>query len=169
LNKVKKVVNISTDKAVNPINTMGATKLLTEKLIRNANEGKGSKETVFASVRFGNVMMSRGSVMLLWEEQIRQGKPITITDPEMTRYMMSIQDAVMLVFKAVDMMQGGEVFILKMPVIRLGDLADKVIAGRKVEKKIIGLRPGERMHEMLLTDEERKIAVETDDMFIIPF
>jgi len=169
MNKVKNVLNISTDKAVNPINTMGATKLLTEKLIRNANEGKGDKETVFSSVRFGNVMMSRGSVMLLWEEQIQQGNPVTITDPEMTRYMMSIQDAVMLVFKAVDMMQGGEVFILKTPVIRLGDLADKVIAGRKVEKKIIGLRSGERMHECLMTDEEKLVAIETEDMYIIPF
>jgi FlaA1/EpsC-like NDP-sugar epimerase len=168
-NNVKKVINISTDKAVNPINTMGATKLLTEKLIRNANERKGSKKTVFSSVRFGNVMMSRGSVMPLWEEQIQQGKPVTITDPDMTRYMMSIDDAVRLVFKAVEIMQGGEVFILKMPVVRLGDLADKVIAGRQIPRSIIGLRPGEKKHEELMTEQEKTVVVETDDMFIVPF
>ncbi|CAK0753933.1 hypothetical protein CCP3SC1AL1_2050001 [Gammaproteobacteria bacterium] len=114
-------------------------------------------------------MMSRGSVMPLWEEQIQQGKPVTITDPDMTRYMMSIDDAVRLVFKAVEIMQGGEVFILKMPVVRLGDLADKVIAGRQISRSIIGLRPGEKKYEELMTEQEKTVAVETDDMFIVPF
>lgn len=164
-----KVVNISTDKAVNPINTMGATKLLTEKLIMEANNGKGDKKTIFSSVRFGNVIGSRGSVIPLWEDQIRQGKPVVITDPDMTRYMMTIPDAVALVFKATEMMTGGEIFVLKMPCIRLGDLADHVINGRDVTKMIIGLRPGEKMDEELMTPQEKKMAIETDSMFIIPF
>ncbi len=124
---VNRVINISTDKAVNPVNTMGATKLLAEKLIIDANEGKGAKPTTFSSVRFGNVSFSRGSVIPLFEEQIRQKKPITITNPEMTRFMMSISGAVELVFKATLLAKGGEIFILKMPVIRLGDLVDVII------------------------------------------
>jgi len=164
-----KVINISTDKAVNPINTMGATKLLTEKLIMEANNGKGDKLTVFASVRFGNVMFSRGSVIPAWEDQISRDNCIKITDPDMTRYMMSIPDAVRLVFKATEMMKGGEIFVLKMAKIRLGDLADHVINGRNISKMIVGLRPGEKMDEELMTVEEKQVAVESDDMFIIPF
>lgn len=168
-NNVDKVVNISTDKAVNPINLMGATKLITEKLIMEADNSKGSKTTVFASVRFGNVMHSRGSVIPVWEEQIKKGNQITITDPKMTRYMMSISDAVRLVFKAVELMKGGEIFVLKMPVIRLGDLADTVINGRDVKKTVVGLRPGEKMDEELLTRQEKQIAFEMDDMYIVPY
>jgi UDP-N-acetylglucosamine 4,6-dehydratase/5-epimerase len=168
-NDVERLVNISTDKACNPVSTMGATKLLTEKLIADMNQFKTEESTITASVRFGNVMRSRGSVIPLWEEQIRMGKPITITDPEMTRYMMTIPDAVGLIFKATEMMKGGEVFILKMKKIRLGDLADEVVAGRNVSRMIIGLRPGEKMHEELMTHDEQQIALETDDMFIIPF
>ena len=124
---VDRVISISTDKAVNPANTMGATKLLAEKLIIDANEGKGSKPTIFSSVRFGNVSFSRGSVIPLFEEQIRQKKPITITNPEMTRFMMSLSDTIELVFKATLLAKGGEIFILKMPVVRLGDLVDVII------------------------------------------
>ncbi len=126
-NGVKQVINISTDKAVNPVNTMGATKLLAEKLITDANGYRGLRKTMFSCVRFGNVLFSRGSVIPLFEEQIRQKKPITITDPKMTRFMMSIADTVNLVFKATQMALGGEIFILKMPVIKTGDLADAVI------------------------------------------
>lgn len=168
-NDVDRVVNISTDKAVNPVNAMGATKLLTEKLVCNANDGKGLKRTVFASVRFGNVLNSRGSVVPVWEEQIRRGVPVTVTDPDMTRFMMSVDDAVKLVFKATVLMKGGEVFILKMPVVRLGDLFERVLAGRRVETRVVGLRPGERRHECLMTEEERLVAVELDDMFVVPF
>jgi len=174
---VKKVISISTDKAVNPTNTMGATKLIAEKLIIDANEGKGSKETNFASVRFGNVSFSRGSVIPLFEEQIRQKKPITITNPDMTRFMMSISDTIELVFKATLLAKGGEIFILKMPVVRLGDLVDVVIETYRekyhykkedIEKKIIGLRPGEKMYEELMTESEAALAFETEDMLIIP-
>ncbi len=174
---VDKVISISTDKAVNPVNTMGATKLLAEKLIIDANEGKGAKPTIFSSVRFGNVSFSRGSVIPLFEEQIRQKKPITITNPEMTRFMMLVSDTIELVFKATHLAKGGEVFILKMPVIRLGDLVDVIIEAyaekyhhkkETIEKRIIGLRPGEKMFEELMTESEASVGFETDDMLIIP-
>jgi len=176
-NDVDKVINISTDKAVNPINTMGATKLLAEKLVMDANFYKGLRKTIFSCVRFGNVLFSRGSVIPLFEEQIRQKKPITITDPDMTRFMMSISDTIDLVFKATLMAKGREIFILKMPVVRLGDLTDVVIEkyaqeyGYKkgdIKKKIVGPRPGEKMFEELMTETEAKMAFETDDMLIIP-
>jgi FlaA1/EpsC-like NDP-sugar epimerase len=177
-NDVDKVVSISTDKAVNPVNTMGATKLLAEKLMIDANEGKGLKRTIFSCVRFGNVLFSRGSVIPLFEEQIRQKKTITITDPDMTRFMMSIHDTIDLIFKATVMAKGGEIFILKMPVVKLGDLADVIIEeyGQKygytnkkdIKKKIIGTRAGEKMFEELMTETEAKMAFETEDMLIIP-
>ncbi|MBN1280615.1 MAG: polysaccharide biosynthesis protein [Candidatus Thermoplasmatota archaeon] len=174
---VNRVISISTDKAVNPVNTMGATKLLAEKLIIDANEGKGTKPTIFSSVRFGNVSFSRGSVIPLFEEQIRQKKPITITNPEMTRFMMSLSDTVELVFKATHLAKGGEIFILKMPVVKLGDLVDVIIetyAEKYHYKKdsitthTIGLRSGEKMYEELMTESEAAAAFETDDMLIIP-
>jgi FlaA1/EpsC-like NDP-sugar epimerase len=174
---VDRVISISTDKAVNPANTMGATKLLAEKLIIDANEGKGSKPTIFSTVRFGNVSFSRGSVIPLFEEQIRQKKPITITNPEMTRFMMSLSDTIELIFKATLLAKGGELFILKMPVVRLGDLVDVIIETYAekyhykkdtIEKRIIGLRPGEKMFEELMTESEAAVAYETDDMLIIP-
>ena len=174
---VDRVISISTDKAVNPVNTMGATKLLAEKLIIDANEGKGVKPTIFSSVRFGNVSFSRGSVIPLFEEQIRQKKPITITNPEMTRFMMSVSDTIELVFKTTLLAKGGEVFVLKMPVVRLGDLVDVIIETyaekyhhkkEAIEKRIIGLRPGEKMFEELMTESEAAVGFETDDMLIIP-
>jgi UDP-N-acetylglucosamine 4,6-dehydratase len=174
---VDRVISISTDKAVNPVNTMGATKLLAEKLIIDANEGKGSKKTIFSTVRFGNVSFSRGSVIPLFEEQIRQKKPVTITNPEMTRFMMSLSDTIELVFKATLLAKGGEVFILKMPIVRLGDLVDVIIETyaekyhckkESIEKRTIGLRPGEKMFEELMTESESAVGFETDDMLIIP-
>jgi FlaA1/EpsC-like NDP-sugar epimerase len=174
---VEKVISISTDKAVNPVNTMGATKLLSEKLIIDANYYKGVRKTVFSCVRFGNVLFSRGSVIPLFEEQIRQKKPITITDPEMTRFMMSISNTIDLVFKASLLAKGGEIFILKMPVVKMGDLIDVVIEfyaqkyGYKtdaVKRTMIGLRPGEKKYEELLTESETRKVFETEDMLIIP-
>ena len=174
---VKKVISISTDKAVNPINTMGATKLLSEKLIIDANFYKGPSETIFSCVRFGNVIFSRGSVVPLFEEQIRNKKMITLTDPNMTRFMMSIDNTVELVFKSTIIAKGGEIFILKMPVVKLGDLADIVIKKyaekygykpNEIKKEIIGPRPGEKLFEELMTENEAKKAFETKDMLIIP-
>jgi len=176
-NGVEKVINISTDKAVNPINTMGATKLLAEKLIIDANFYKGRSKTIFSSVRFGNVLFSRGSVIPLFEEQIRDKKMVTVTDPKMTRYVMSIANTIDLVFKASMMAKGGEIFILKMPVLKLGDLADVVIdeyskkygiKKSQIKKKIVGPRPGEKIYEELMTESEAKTAFETDEMLIVP-
>lgn len=175
-NEVKKVIFISTDKAASPINTMGATKLLAEKLIIDANYYKGHSKTIFSCVRFGNVMGSRGSVVPLFEKQIRNGGPLTVTDSEMTRFMMTISQAVNLVFKATEMACGGEIFIFKMPVVKLNDLAEimiKIFAplyGYETENipiKIIGARNGEKMYEKLMTEEEAQSAYETDDMFIV--
>ncbi len=174
---VEKVISISTDKAVNPVNTMGATKLLSEKLIIDANYYKGIRKTVFSCVRFGNVLFSRGSVIPLFEEQIRNKKPITITDPDMTRFMMSISNTIDLVFKASILAKGGEIFILKMPVVKMGDLIDVIvdlyaqkygIRTDTVKRMIIGPRPGEKKYEELLTETETKKVFETDDMLIIP-
>lgn len=174
--QVDRVVAISTDKVANPCNTMGATKLLAERLIAAANYHKGPRRTVFTCVRFGNVLGSRGSVIPLFEQQIASGGPVTITDRRMTRFMMSVQDAAVLVLKAALAGRGGEVFILKMPVVRLVDLAAVAIEalaprhGRSPDAiglRNVGLRPGEKLHEELMTDEEATRAVETDDMFII--
>lgn len=176
-NDVDRVINISTDKAVNPVNTMGATKLLAEKLIIDANEGKGAKSTIFSCVRFGNVLFSRGSVVPLFKKQINEKKLITITDPKMTRFVMSIPNTINLIFKATLMAKGGEIFVLKMPVVKLGDLADVVIKkyskkynykDNDIKKHVIGPRPGEKMFEELMTENEGKMAFETDDMLIIP-
>jgi len=175
-NNVKKVINISTDKAVNPVNTMGATKLLAEKLITDANFYKGAVETIFSCVRFGNVLFSRGSVIPLFEDQIRYKKMVTITDPKMTRFMMSIDSTLKLVFKATLIAKGGEIFILKMPVVKLGDLTDIVIKKyaekykcktTDIKKEFIGPRPGEKKFEELMTETEAEKAFETKDMLII--
>jgi FlaA1/EpsC-like NDP-sugar epimerase len=174
---VEKVISISTDKAVNPVNTMGATKLLSEKLIINANFHKGLKKTVFSCVRFGNVIPSRGSAIPLFIEQIKQGKPITVTDPDMTRYILPISKAVDLVFKATSLAIGGEIFILKMPVIRMGDVVDLLVeestsnmGKNKEDIKVtfLGPRPGEKHFEELMTKTEAKRAIETVAMYIIP-
>lgn len=175
-NKVKKVIYASSDKAVSPTNTMGATKLLAERLIASADYWKGGNTPVFAAVRFGNVIGSRGSVIPLWEEQILSKKEITITDPDMTRFMISIDSAVELTMRACEIAKGGEIFVLKMPVVRLGDLAEAVIekvckkygvALGEVSIKKIGLRPGEKMYEELMTDDEAVYAVEYEDMYAI--
>ncbi len=171
-NDIDRVMNISTDKAVNPLNTMGTTKLLAEKLIVAAHFFKGIKRTIFSSVRFGNVLGSNGSIVDLLKKQLAAGKDLTITDPDMTRFVMSIEEAVGLILESAEIMTGGEVFILKMPSLKLQDLVDVVAAenGNKGKIKIrnIGIRPGEKMNEALITDEEAKIALETDKMYIIP-
>lgn len=174
--EVEKFIIISTDKAVNPINVMGATKLLAEKLTISANYYKGPRKTAFLCARFGNVLGSSGSVTPTFVKQIAKGGPITITDPNMTRFVMTIQRSVELVLKAAQISKGGEVFIFKMPVVRVGDLAEvmiKELAPRygyrasDVKTKIIGPRPGEKFHEELMTEEESVWAQETKDMFIV--
>ncbi len=176
-NNVERVIFTSSDKAAYPNNTMGATKLLAERLITSANYYKGGRRTVFASVRFGNVIGSRGSVVPLFLRQIKNGGPVTVTDPTMTRFVMSQRQAISLIFKCTRIANGGEIFILKMPIIRIGDLASVLINevaprhGHKPEDiatKIIGLKPGETHYEELMTEEEASRAVETKDMFVVP-
>ena len=176
-NNVEKVIAISTDKAVNPVNTMGATKLLAEKLIISANYYKGAKLTKFSCVRFGNVLASRGSVVPLFIEQIEKGGPITLTDEKMTRFIMSARNAVDLIFKSSAIVHGGEIFILKMPVVKVKDLLEVLVDEvsqkngtdpKSIKIEMIGLRPGEKMYEELMTEEEAAISYELDGLFVIP-
>ncbi len=172
INNVNKVIFTSSDKAANPNNTMGATKLLGEKLINSANHSKGSRRTRFSSVRFGNVMGSRGSVIPLFKKQISEGRDLTVTDPNMSRYMMSQSQAISLILKCTELTQnGGGTFILKMPVVRLGDLVEVLIeesGKRGIKIRKIGMKPGETSFEELMSEEERRIAIEKSNMFIIP-
>lgn len=171
-NNMEKVLAISTDKAADPSSVLGASKLMMERLITAANATVGPAKTRFASVRFGNVLNSRGSVAELWHKQIAEGKDITVTDERATRFFMEIPDAVGLVFSALEHMQGGEIFVLKMkPSIRIVDFAKDTIQkhakGKKVGIKLIGLRPGEKLHEVLLTEDESERALELRDMYVI--
>lgn len=176
-NNVEKVIGISTDKATDPISVMGCTKLLAEKMMLASYSYKGNKTTKFCFVRFGNVLSTRGSILPLFYKQIKKAKPITITDEKMTRFFMSINEAVGLVLKATSLMQDGEIFVLKMPVIKIVDLAKAMIEiyapqfGLNVEEfkfEFIGRKKGERYHEKLLSEDESHYAFETDEMFIIP-
>jgi FlaA1/EpsC-like NDP-sugar epimerase len=176
-NAVEKVIFTSSDKAVNPCNVMGATKLLSERLITSANYYRGAvSDTLFSSVRFGNVLGSRGSVLPLFKNQIQQGGPVTITNKEMTRFVMSNSQTINLLFKVVETAQGGEIFIFKMHVIRINDLAEVMIEelARKygynpedIAIKIIGTKLGEKMYEELMTVEESERSLETEEMFIV--
>jgi UDP-N-acetylglucosamine 4,6-dehydratase len=176
-NQVKKVIFTSTDKAIAPTNAYGASKLMAERLITSAQYNSGNNKTVFAAVRFGNVMGSRGSVIPLFKSQIEQKEKITVTDLTMSRFMMTLKQATDLTIKAMKSAQGGEIFVLKMPVVSLKDLAEVIINqtvknmngnpdGIAIEE--IGLRPGEKMYEELMTMEEAKDAYELPDMFVIP-
>lgn len=177
-NKVEKVIYTSSDKAVSPTNTMGATKLLAERVMSSGYYARGNSGTVFASVRFGNVMGSRGSVIPLFKQQILENGYVTVTEPSMTRFMMSLTQAVELTIKACEIAKGGEVFVLKMPVICLKDLAEVIIESicdkynidsKSIKVKKIGLRPGEKMFEELMSEDEASKALELNDMYIIPF
>jgi FlaA1/EpsC-like NDP-sugar epimerase len=176
-NGTERVLLTSSDKAVNPTNVMGTTKLMGERLITAANAmlGLGSK-AVFASVRFGNVAGSAGSVVPLFCEQIAAGGPVTLTDPQMTRFVMTLQEAVRLVLKSLRIAQGGEVFVTRMPVIRIVDLVAGLIDlvaplyghnPAKIELRCIGPRPGEKLYEELTTDEELRRTLELDELFAV--
>ncbi len=173
---VKKVIFISTDKAVNPVNVMGATKLLAERLITSSNVYSGRGGTIFSCVRFGNVLNSRGSVIPIFKKQIEKGGPLTITDEAMTRFIMHIHEAAKLILIAAEMAEGGEIFILKMPAVKVTDLAEAMIEyyapkcgikAEDIEVEIIGKRIGEKLHEELMTPEEIIYAFEDDELFII--
>lgn len=176
-NNVSHVLFTSSDKAVNPTNVMGASKLMGEKLFTAANAIAGNGgNTMFASTRFGNVLGSRGSVVPLFAAQIKQGGPITITNEQMTRFVMSKKEAAKLVLKSITISCGGEIFVTKMPVIRIVDLADVMIEilapkyGYKpsdIKKIVIGAKVGEKHYEELLSMEEVHRSMELKDMFVI--
>jgi UDP-N-acetylglucosamine 4,6-dehydratase len=163
-NNVRKVISISSDKAVWPVNLYGATKMVMEKLVVQANVYSGYRETKFSCVRYGNVIGSRGSVIPMFLEQKGKGK-ITITDERMTRFWITLEQGVRFAIECVGRMRGGEIFIPKIPSMRITDLADVIApdAGRKV----VGIRAGEKINEILLTQEEARHAVEFDEYFIV--
>ncbi|NOQ55760.1 MAG: NAD-dependent epimerase/dehydratase family protein [Nanohaloarchaea archaeon] len=175
-NNVDKVIFTSSDKAVNSCNVMGSTKMLCERLVTAANFSRGAKRTKFTTVRFGNVLGTRGSVLPLFIEQARKGQPLTVTDINMTRFVMSMSESLNLLLKTTQIAQGGEIFILKMPVIRPIDLANHIIkeygSGNSdlpehSRIKIIGNKAGEKMFEELMTLDESKRSFEAQDMFIV--
>lgn len=173
--EVEKLITISTDKAVNPVNVMGATKLLAERLTISANFYRGLKKVAFSCVRFGNVLDTRGSVVPLFRKQIQKGF-VTITDPVMTRFMMSVPKAVELVLKAGEIASGGEIFILKMPVVRMSDFVEVMVEKfapeygfrpEEIRVEVIGKRPGEKLSEDLMTADEAERAYEDEELFIV--
>ncbi|PEZ84224.1 capsule biosynthesis protein CapD [Bacillus sp. AFS017274] len=172
-NGVKKVINISTDKAVNPTNTMGVTKLLAEKLFKQANLKLNNHHTKFSSVRFGNVLGSRGSVFPLLFEQLMNQEPLTITDLGMTRFFMSIKEAVLLTIKAGAYAEGEEIYILKMKALMLSDLVvglkeySKQKQVKEPEVQIIGIRQGEKLYEELVLESELENLYENEEMYVI--
>lgn len=161
---VKKVMAISTDKAVNPVNIYGATKLCAEKMFVDGNSYSREGRCRFACSRYGNVVGSRGSVLPVFREQAKKGV-ITITDERMTRFWLTLQQGVEFVINCIGLMHGGEVFVPKIPSIRITELA-RVIAP-KARTEFVGIRPGEKIHESLIAEDETRYAVELDDMFVI--
>lgn len=163
-NAVEKVMALSTDKAVHPVNLYGATKLVAEKLFVQGNAYAGKRRTKLSVVRYGNVIGSRGSVIPLFLEQRKTGK-VTITDERMTRFWITLEQGVRFVIDCINRMEGGEIFVPRMPSMRMTDLAD--VIAPKAEKEIIGIRPGEKINEVLLTEEEALHAREFDKYFVV--
>lgn len=173
--QVKRVLFTSSDKAVNPTSVMGTTKLMGERLITAANITSFKGDCILASSRFGNVLGSRGSVVPIFARQIRDGGPVTVTDQQMTRFIMSVRQAADLVIQAAELAQGGEVFVTKMPVVRIIDLAQAMIEmlAPRFERNpediginYIGSKPGEKLYEELMSDEETRRSFELTDMFV---
>ena len=167
--QVKNVVAISTDKAVKPVNAMGMTKALQEKLILSDEITKN--KTIFCCVRYGNVLGSRGSVIPLWDKRLEKNKPLPITHPEMTRFTLTLSQAIDLVFYSLKHSKGGEIFVKKAPATKMVNLA-RAYAELKTGKKnypleYIGIRAGEKIHEVLVSEEEMRHAVEKKDHYII--
>ena len=167
---VQRVVVLSTDKAVYPINAMGISKAMAEKVMVAAARAQGPDETVFCATRYGNVMASRGSVIPLFVSQIKSGKPITVTDPNMTRFLMSLEDSVDLVLYAFQHGQQGDIFVQKAPASTVADLALalKELFGSDTAIKTIGTRHGEKLYESLISREEMAHAKEMDNYYRIP-
>lgn len=163
-NGVERVMAISTDKAVHPVNLYGATKLVAEKLFIQGNAYSGPRDTTFSVVRYGNVFGSRGSVVPLFMEQREEGC-LTITHEDMTRFWVTIGEGVRFVLRAIEDMHGGEVFVPKIPSLRIMDLAETIAPD--AEKEVVGIRPGEKIHEILVTEEEARHAREFDERIVI--
>jgi UDP-N-acetylglucosamine 4,6-dehydratase len=161
---VKKVLALSTDKAVNPVNLYGATKLCAEKLFVQANAYSGDVGTQFSCVRYGNVVGSRGSVIPLFKNQRASGK-VTVTDRRMTRFWITLDQGVRFVIRCIERMHGGEVFVPKIPSMNIMDLARAIAPDCAVED--IGIRPGEKLHEVLLSEDEARGTLELDDMYVV--
>lgn len=162
--KVKKVVALSTDKAANPLNLYGATKLCAEKLFQASNSYAGDHNTIFSVVRYGNVVGSRGSVVPLFLERQNSGR-LPITDRRMTRFWITLPESVALVLHALEVMKGGEIFIPKIPSMRIIDLAKAIAPKGEIEE--IGIRPGEKIHEILMTEEEATRALDYGKTYVI--
>lgn len=175
-NDVERVLFTSSDKAVNPTNVMGTSKLMGERLMTAANSVRRGARPVFASTRFGNVLGSRGSVIPVFERQIRDGGPVTLTEPSMTRFIMTLEEAVALVMRSVFLAKGGEVFVTKMSVVRIADLAAVMVEelapryGRspdEVQITTVGSKPGEKVYEELINEEETRRSAEIDRYFVV--
>ena len=174
--RVERVIFTSSDKAVNPTNVMGTSKLMGERIITAANSNQRHETTIFASTRFGNVLGSRGSVIPIFKSQIKKGGPVTLTDADMTRFIMSIKQAVQLVINSAEIACGGYVYITKMPVIRIKDLAEIMIEDlapvfghnpENIRIDIIGTKPGEKLYEELMSHEETRRAMELEKYFAV--
>ncbi len=161
---VQRVLALSTDKAVNPVNLYGATKLAAEKLVVQSNAYAGSAVTRLSCVRYGNVVGSRGSVVPVFLKQ-RENDRITITDERMTRFWITLDQGVHFVMDCIEQMQGGEVFVPKIPSMKITDLAKAVAPEARAE--VIGIRPGEKLHEVLISEDESRTTVELDKMFVV--
>jgi len=164
--KVAKVISLSTDKASDPINLYGATKLTADKIFVSANNIVGDKPTRFSVVRYGNVAGSRGSVVTVFKSLIAQGsKELPITDTKMTRFWITLDQAVDFVLKSFSRMQGGEIFVPKIPSIKITDLAKAM--GPKLNHKVVGIRPGEKLHEKMCSINESHLTLDFKDYYVI--
>jgi UDP-N-acetylglucosamine 4,6-dehydratase/5-epimerase len=161
---VRRILALSTDKAVNPINLYGATKLCAEKMFVQANSYSGARETRFSCARYGNVVGSRGSVIPMFLEQRRRGK-LTVTDPRMTRFWLTLEHGVRFVIGCIERMHGGEIFVPKIPSMKLVEMAQAIAPACEVE--YIGIRAGEKLHEVLVSEDEARNTLEVDDMYVI--
>jgi UDP-N-acetylglucosamine 4,6-dehydratase len=161
---VRRVLALSTDKAVSPVNLYGATKLCAEKMFVQANAYAGPKDTRMSCVRYGNVTGSRGSVIPIFLEQRKRGK-VTVTDPRMTRFWLTLDQGVRFVVRCIEEMHGGEIFVPKIPSMKLVEMAEALAPGCEVE--YMGIRPGEKLHEVLISEDEARNGLELDDMFVI--
>lgn len=165
-NEVEKVIALSTDKAANPINLYGASKLASDKLFMAANNITGGHKTIFSVVRYGNVVGSRGSVVPFFKKlYVEKAKEIPITDPRMTRFWITLQQGVDFVLKNFQRMQGGEIFVPKIPSMHVTDLAEAIAPG--IPTRVIGIRPGEKVHEVMCPADDSHLTLEFNDHFVI--